>query len=178
VNLLAVCTANICRSAAIEGAVRARATARDVDIKVFSAGTRAHNGQPADGDTVAAARKRGLDLTLHLSQRLTPELIDNADLIVCAELEHLVQVIGLRPEALPKSFLFLEFDDMASARRADDETSTWLDRIGRHRTAESVLASASGYKLSDPYKRGKRKQQATIEIVSGAADRLVTAWAA
>jgi hypothetical protein len=70
-------------------------------------------------------------------------------------------------ELLPKSFLFLEFDDMASARRAEDETSTWLGRIGRHRTAESVLGSASRYKLSDLYKRGKRKQKETIEIVSG-----------
>jgi protein-tyrosine-phosphatase len=178
VNVLAVCTANICRSAAIEGAIRAYATARSVDVEAFSAGTRAHDGQPADGDTAAAARKRGLDLTSHVSQRLTPKLIDTADLIVCAELEHLVQVIGMRPEALPKSFLFLELVDIAGVRRYDDEVESWLERIGRFRTAESVLGSASRYKLSDPYKRGKRKQQETIEIVSDGANRLVAALAA
>jgi protein-tyrosine-phosphatase len=178
VNVLAVCTANICRSAAIEGAIRAYATARSLDIEVFSAGTRAHEGQPADSDTTAAARKRGLDLTSHLSQRLTPDLIDMADLVVCAELEHLVQVVGMRPDALPKSFLLLELVDIAAVRRHDDEMASWLERIGRFRTAESVLGSASRYKLSDPYKRGKRKQLQTIEIVSNAADRLVAALVA
>jgi protein-tyrosine-phosphatase len=177
VKLLAVCTANICRSPAIEAAVRSIALSRDVDIKVFSGGVRTSGGRAADPETVAAARKQGFDLSTHVSQPITPELIDAADLVVCAELEHLVQVLGHRPDVLPKSYLLLEFVDMVSIRHYGDDVTTWLDRTGRRRTAESVLATANRYNLSDPYKRGKKKQEATISTIADAADRLVEAWA-
>jgi protein-tyrosine phosphatase len=176
VKLLAVCTANICRSPAIEGAVRKIAADRDAAIDVVSAGTRSSGGRPADPDTVAAARKAGFDLSKHVSQPLTPELIDDAELIVCAEIEHLGEVIRYREEAFYKSFLLLEFIDIVTIRHDGDDVATWLARFSRQRSAQRVLQSAQRYNLADPYKRGKRRQEEAVATIADAADRLVEGW--
>jgi protein-tyrosine-phosphatase len=177
VKLLAVCTANICRSPSIEAAIRSFSVKRDAPIDVASAGTRTRGGHPADADTVTAARRLGFDLSAHISQALTPELIDWADLIVCAEIDHLAPVLSYREEAFVKSFLFLEFVDKVSIRHDEDDVPTWLQRVGRHRTPSTVLDNAKRYNLADPYKRGKRRQQEAIALISEGADRLVEAWA-
>lgn len=176
-KLLTVCTANICRSPSIEAAVRTIAREREVDISLLSAGTRAVNGHPADPDTVTAAKALGLDLSGHSSQRLTAPLVNEADLILCAEFDHLAKVLDFDPNALPRTYLLLEFVDKVSIRHEGDDVTAWLDRCGRHRTAERVLDESRRYKLSDPHKRGKKKQAEIMTLVVECADRVVEAWA-
>jgi protein-tyrosine-phosphatase len=177
VKILAVCTANICRSPSIEWAVRHIAASREVSISAASAGTRTSGGRPADPDTVAVARKRGIAMSSHVSQGLTAEMIDQADLVLCAELEHLGRVLAFREDALAKSFLFLEFIDVVTIRHDGDDVVAWLDKVGRHRTAASVLGNAGRYNLADPYQRGRRKHQAALDLITEGADRVVEAWA-
>jgi protein-tyrosine phosphatase len=66
VKILCVCLGNICRSPTAEGVLRAIA-ARDyprLALEVDSAGTAEyHVGEPPDRRTIAAARRRGYDLT-------------------------------------------------------------------------------------------------------------------
>jgi protein-tyrosine-phosphatase len=176
-KLLAVCTANICRSPSIEVALRTIATGRGLNLDIASAGTRSSGGQPADSVTQSAAKKHGFDLSTHVSQTLTPELVDWADLILCAELDHLGVVLGYREDSLPKSFLFCELVDIVTIRHEGDDAPTWLHRVGRHRTASSVLNTARRFNLSDPYKRGKRRNEDMLAVVAQGADRLVEAIA-
>jgi protein-tyrosine-phosphatase len=176
-KLLAVCTANICRSPSIEVAMRTIATSRGVDIEISSAGTRSSGGQPADTVTQAVAKQSGFDLSTHVSQALTAELVDWADLVLCAELDHLGVVLGLREDALAKSFLFCELVDIVTIRHEGDDAATWLHRVGRHRTASSVLGTARRFNLADPYKRGRRRNEEMVEVVATGADRLVEAIA-
>ncbi|MCQ8183879.1 low molecular weight protein-tyrosine-phosphatase [Parvularcula maris] len=63
-KVLFVCLGNICRSPAAEGVFRARAASRGLNIEVDSAGTGGwHVGGPSDPRMVAAAKKRGYDLS-------------------------------------------------------------------------------------------------------------------
>ncbi len=91
-----------------------RLTAADEDVTVASAGSRGSHGRPADPVTVMVALEFGLDLSSHQSQPLTAEVIDEADVIVVAEMDHLLAVIDKRPQAFAKTFLLLE---LASAAR-------------------------------------------------------------
>ncbi len=81
-RVLFVCTGNTCRSP-FAAAVAERVTAgRGRDWQIASAGLRVSAGDRAPGPATAAAAERGLDLSEHEAQPLTPELIGWADVIV------------------------------------------------------------------------------------------------
>jgi protein-tyrosine phosphatase len=112
-RVLFVCLGNICRSPTAEGVLRGIA-AREfagVPLYVDSAGTADyHSGDPPDRRTVAAARRRGYDLSSLRARRVAPADFENFDYILAmdranlAELEQVGQgIIGGRLG------LFLEF---------------------------------------------------------------------
>ena len=112
-RVLFVCLGNICRSPTAEGVLRGIA-AREfagVPLYVDSAGTADyHVGDPPDRRTVAAARRRGYDLSSLRARRVAPADFENFDYILAmdranlAELEQVGQgIIGGRLS------LFLEF---------------------------------------------------------------------
>ncbi len=99
-NLLFVCTGNICRSPLAEVIARAEADARGwAEVSCASAGTFAFPGQPASGPGVAVAAAHGLDLAGHASRELSLELLEWADLIVGMEASHARAAARLAPDA-------------------------------------------------------------------------------
>jgi protein-tyrosine-phosphatase len=88
-QILFVCTGNICRSpmaAAIARDALARSGRKDVEV--VSAGTYALEGQRPSSDAAALAEEHGLSLGEHRAQQLTRELAQAADLVVGMEREH------------------------------------------------------------------------------------------
>ncbi len=99
-NLLFVCTGNICRSPLAEVIARAEADARGwAEVSCASAGTFAFPGQPASGPGIAVAAAHGLDLAAHTSRELSPELLEWADLIIGMEASHARAAARLAPDA-------------------------------------------------------------------------------
>lgn len=99
-NLLFVCTGNICRSPLAEAIARAEAAARGwTEVACASAGTFAFPGQPASGPGIAVAAAHGLDLTEHASRELSLELLEWADLIIGMEPSHARAAARLTPDA-------------------------------------------------------------------------------
>jgi protein-tyrosine-phosphatase len=89
-NILFLCTGNTCRSALAEGVARAGVEKRGwKNVSIRSAGTGATLGSPASPDAVVVAAERGIDLSGHRSQPLTPDLVDWADLILAMSPSHL-----------------------------------------------------------------------------------------
>ena len=69
-----------------------------MDVEVASAGTSAWDGAPASDGALLVAMERHLDLGMHQSQQLTPELVATANLILAMGPHHLERVEALGGE--------------------------------------------------------------------------------
>ena len=81
-SIVVVCHGNICRSP-LAAALLRRALG-PTGVRVDSAGLIGPN-RPAPRDAVAAAARRGVDLTAHRSRLLTADVVSGADLLVVME---------------------------------------------------------------------------------------------
>jgi protein-tyrosine phosphatase len=87
-KVLFVCMGNICRSPTAEGVFRAhvRRHAPGLDIEIDSAGTHAyHVGEPPDPRTIAAATRRGIDLTGLRARQVLDADFERFDLILAMD---------------------------------------------------------------------------------------------
>ena len=88
-SVLFLCTANICRSPAME--IIARDLAGDADVVFSSSGTHAQTGHRMN--PVQAATIPHLDTTTFRSRRLKPEMLLEAALVLTAESTHRQHVL-------------------------------------------------------------------------------------
>lgn len=96
-NVLIVCTANVCRSPVAEYLLRQRASATGRAVQVTSAGTEAQSGGGADPVCIELLAQRGLDLRAHRTRRLNPAVDGKADLILVMEPSHAQRIRSLAP---------------------------------------------------------------------------------
>ena len=80
-HILIVCVGNICRSPMAEAVLRHELRGQE-QVTVESAGLGALVGEPASEHAFALMQERGLDISSHRAQQLTPEQAKNADLIL------------------------------------------------------------------------------------------------
>jgi len=92
-----------------KGLLKKRLSGRE--IQVMSAGVSALPGFRPTRETIDVMAREGVDVSGHLSQRLTPEMVQQADLILVMEHWHKDQVLRLAPSAKSKVFLLWEFAD-------------------------------------------------------------------
>jgi len=139
VDVLVVCTANMIRSPL--AALYLRAKLAHLPVTVHSAGT---HRAPADGMTRRArdaARALGLsvaDAEAHRPQLLTPELIEQADLILGAARIHRSACVRMDLSALGRAFTMREFARLSAAVDVDALTQA-IERAG---DAEDARARA------------------------------------
>ena len=81
-NLLFVCTGNTCRSPMAAAIMNKLAEENNLDLRIESAGMFATDGEKATPEAIEAIRKYEIDLDYHISQQITPELIEKSDLII------------------------------------------------------------------------------------------------
>lgn len=112
-RILFVCTGNICRSSTAEGVLRhyiRDAGLGDV-IETASAGTHGyHIGEPPDPRTIAAAKRRGFDLSTQRARKLRVEDFQTYDLILAMDRGHFAHLESLRPnDARAEVQMYLEY---------------------------------------------------------------------
>lgn len=105
-NILVLCTGNICRSPLAAARLRQVVEAKGGDIEVRSAGLGALVGHPADASALIVAEARGLDVSGHVAQQLSPGLIHWADLILVMEHHQRSYLIEQLPTISGKVLLF------------------------------------------------------------------------
>ncbi|MBI1883681.1 MAG: threonylcarbamoyl-AMP synthase [Chlamydiae bacterium] len=110
-KVLFVCTGNSCRSVMAEGLFNKWAGDKK-DIKAVSAGTTAFPGIRPSENTILVMRDEEADVSYHLSQSLTPELISSSDLIIAMTKAHqrFILEISKNPEVDSKKVhILMEF---------------------------------------------------------------------
>ena len=113
------------------------------DITVESAGLGALVDHPASEHAVDLMRERGLDITSHRAQQITPELIARADLVLVMESGHKRAIDADEPTARGKIYRLGEWRDRDiedpyrqpraafedALRDIDDGVADWAERI-------------------------------------------------
>lgn len=137
--VLTVCVGNICRSPMAEGLLAAGLP----HLRVFSAGTGALVGKPADATAQELMRRRGIDISGHVAQQVSQMLCRQADLILVMDREQRRYLESNYPFVRGKVFRIAEFagqdvpdpytQDEAAFEHAlaliDAGTRTWIERI-------------------------------------------------
>jgi protein-tyrosine phosphatase len=139
-SVLTVCIGNICRSPMAEGLLAAGLP----HLRVFSAGTGALVGKPADPMSQALMQRRGIDISGHVAQQVSQMLCRQADLILVMDREQRRHLEATYPFVRVKVFRIAEFSvaqdvpdpygkDEAAFEHAlaliDAGVRTWIDRI-------------------------------------------------
>nr|WP_246383540.1 low molecular weight phosphatase family protein [Microbacterium proteolyticum] len=170
-NVLTVCTGNICRSPLAALTLSARTD--DVEVHFASSGTRARDGAPMTEEAIDLAVERGVPSAVahgHRARLLTPTHLQNVDLVVAMTREHRRAVVEMDPSRLRMTFTARELvrtiggvDDHALAAIAavgDEETDPQRARFAamvaglraRRGLAASPAAPADD-DVVDPYGR-------------------------
>ena len=149
-DVLAVCTGNICRSPAIERLLAAR-----TGLRVRSAGTRAVVGAPVSAPMAALLSDGGIATEGFAARELTAEHVGAATLVVTETREHRSAVVDLDPTALSRTFTLRELVRLAGGL-PDAALEEIRDARGPHARLRTLVAAAKG-------------ARATAALVPGAA---------
>ncbi|KGA97043.1 protein tyrosine phosphatase [Alkalihalobacillus alcalophilus ATCC 27647 = CGMCC 1.3604] len=105
-HILFICTGNTCRSPLAEILLKEKAGSQ---FDVQSAGIYAFPGSPASAGTTEVLEKRNLKADEHLSQALTLDLVDWADVVLTMTESHRQQLISQYPEHEIKTYSLTSF---------------------------------------------------------------------
>ncbi|GCD90667.1 adenylyl-sulfate kinase [Nocardioides sp. LS1] len=169
-NVLFVCTANICRSPFMELTARHLA-GPDANITFASAGTHGFIDHPMDEVMSTTLAPRGVDgVESFRSRALTADMVASADLVLTAEAAHRTFILDDQPGAFRKVFTLGQFAE--AVRGVDQELHgrNLLAAIGDRRgTADPKLD------VVDPYRRGPEAAELAAREIEATLRAAVTA---
>ncbi len=167
--ILAVCTANICRSPMMELLLRDRLD--ESRFELASAGVQGRTGHAMDAMSEMELMRFGLSAGTFRSQPVTEHLIHAADLVLTATRAHRARVLEEEPRALRWTFTLVEFAALCEMV-TDDVSAPDLVRAAAARRQDF----RGDPEVADPYRRSPKVHRETADQIHDAvhtiADRL------
>lgn len=123
-------------------------------------------GLPAIADAVDAMARRGLDVSEHRSRQVTAGRVDQADLVLTSEKDHVIGIAAESPDAARRSFTLPEFVALATGApaRPDRSLQEWASELSADRSPADYLTTPVE-EVADPTGSSrKRFEAATAEI--------------
>jgi low molecular weight protein-tyrosine phosphatase len=161
-TILAVCTANICRSPVMEILFRDRLD--PARFEVASAGVRGWNAAPIDSMVVLELARLGHAATAHRSRVLDVHHVEQADLVLTAAREHRGAVLALSPRALRKTFTLREF-----AALVENSNPTSLEELVQDASRRRSMAPID-IDVLDPFMREPAMHHRVADEIAAAVD--------
>lgn len=176
-RVLCVCTHNQTRSVLAAALVDHHLREAGVSAVVGSAGM-VGGGSPPTEETVRLLGVRGIDVSAQRSRRLDDATAAAADLIVTAEHDHVIQIVGRTPTLFPRTFTLPELVQRAEGLGDVDELSLseWLRALADGRPAAFDYLDAPVGEIGDPTGRSRRdwtEAFATIDDLTRRLARLI-----
>ena len=150
IRVLFVCMGNICRSPTAHGvfARYLRERAPELDVEVDSAGTHDyHVGSPPDPRAIAAAARRGVDLTAQRARLVKVADFQRHDLIVAMDRLNREVLLDLSPAAYRERVrLLMEFAGVPldDSEQLDVPDPYYGGAVGFERVLDLVEQAADG----------------------------------
>ncbi len=182
-EILTVCTGNICRSPLAAQLLTTRLG--DLDVTVSSAGARAREGMPMTPEAAALATARGVEAAVtaaHAARYLTAAHVRNADLVLAMARDHRREIVELAPSHMRSTFSIREFARLAADVSDDELRSAAVGTGARERFAAALAviagrrgitlppASAEDDDVIDPYGRSVATyERSAVELEPGLA---------
>lgn len=184
-NILAVCTGNVCRSPLAEQLLSNLVSG--FDVSVSSAGTRARSGVPMTAETAQIAVTNGCDparVNSHRARSLTAEHLRPAHLALAMAREHRREIVETSPSVVRRTFTVRELSrllaDVSDDQLREESTRTSGPLTPENRFSAMLLFAANrrGVVLPptvaedddivDPYRRSGRTYALSTEQLMSA----------
>jgi protein-tyrosine phosphatase len=175
IEILFLCTGNICRSPAAEAMLRHRLGQNGVHASVRSAGL-LDGGQPASAHGVDVLAELGIDLSRHRSQGMTPDLLRSADLILAMAREHVREAVVMAPDVFSRTFTLKELVRRAQRvgpRQPDQPLREWLERVHAGRMTRELMGRSQEDDVADPIGQPRRAYERMVSELDLLLDQAV-----
>ena len=146
-RVLFVCMGNICRSPTAEGvfARMLRERAPGLAVEVDSAGTHDyHVGEPPDRRAIAAAARRGVDISALRARRVEPEDFARFDLILAMDEDNRSALLRQSPASFHRRIRLLMEFAADEAGMLDVPDPYYGGAVGFERVLDLVERAAEG----------------------------------
>ncbi|MDO5619712.1 arsenate reductase/protein-tyrosine-phosphatase family protein [Kocuria sp.] len=185
VNILTVCTGNICRSPWAERYLQLHLDdLAPTTFQVTSAGTFALTGEPMDPLSEGELIRVGGTAQDFTARQLTENVLAEAHLVLGMTTEHRDQVLSMTPRLLKRAFTVREFAHLLAQLPADTERTIPRGAqpetvTQRWKTVPRLLSSLRGsgmnseMNVGDPYRLGPEAFASMVDQLRPALDQLI-----
>ncbi len=132
-------------------------------------------GAPPTEPAIEAMAAEGLDISEHRSRQLTPDLVEEADLVVTMTRQHLVELTLMVPDAWPRMFQARDLvrrAELAGRRPPEQPFADWLAAVGEGRTRAGILSASLSDDVADPVGLPDSAYDATKQLLDDLLTRL------